>query len=134
MNVGDGKAALQFRDFFGLGGYAPYAAFHTADELRGGSGSDDFPLFDQYHVPRDVFHVRNDVSGYDNYLVEGKDSFIDNVIRLVHDLGMKMIVEGVEHKRQFERLKDFGADTIQGYYFSKPIPPEEAINFRVDSL
>ncbi len=84
------------------------------------------------YIPVDV--IKLDKSLVDNYLVEGKDSFIDNVIRLVHDLGMKMIVEGVEHRRQFERLKDFGADTIQGYYFSKPIPPEEAINFRVDSL
>lgn len=84
------------------------------------------------YIPVDV--IKLDKSLVDNYLVEGKDSFIDNVIRLVHGLGMKMIVEGVEHKRQFERLKDFGADTIQGYYFSKPIPPEEAINFRVDSI
>ncbi|MBR5359951.1 MAG: bifunctional diguanylate cyclase/phosphodiesterase, partial [Lachnospiraceae bacterium] len=82
------------------------------------------------YIPVDV--IKLDKSLVDNYLVEGKDSFIDNVIRLVHDLGKKMIVEGVEYKRQFDRLKDFGADTIQGYYFSKPIPPDEAIIFRVD--
>ncbi len=81
------------------------------------------------YIPVDV--IKLDKSLVDNYLVEGKDQFIDNVIRLVHDLGKKMIVEGVEDRRQFERLKDFGADTIQGFYFSKPIPPDEAISFRV---
>ena len=81
------------------------------------------------YIPVDI--IKLDKSLVDNYLVEGKDSFIDNVIRLVHDLGKQMIVEGVEEKRQFERLKDFGADTIQGFYFSEPIPPEEAICFRV---
>lgn len=82
------------------------------------------------YIPVDI--IKLDKSLVDNYLVEGKDSFIDNVIRLVHDLGKKMIVEGVEYKRQYERLKDFGADAIQGFYFSKPIPPEEAIIFRVE--
>ena len=80
------------------------------------------------YIPVDV--IKLDKSLVDNYLVDGKDSFIDNVIRLVHDLGKKMIVEGVEDKRQFERLKHFGADMIQGFYFSKPIPPDEAIRFR----
>jgi EAL domain-containing protein (putative c-di-GMP-specific phosphodiesterase class I) len=81
------------------------------------------------YIPVDI--IKLDKSLVDNYLVEGKDHFIDNVIRLVHDLGKKMIVEGVEDKRQFERLKYFGADTIQGFFFSKPIPADEAISFRV---
>ena len=43
----------------------------------------------------------------------------------------EMIIEGVEEKWQYERLCELGADTIQGYYFSKPIPPGEAIEFKV---
>ena len=83
------------------------------------------------YIPVDV--IKLDKSLVDNYLVDGKDSFIDNVIRLVHDLGKQMIVEGVEDKRQFERLKVFGADAIQGYYFSKPLPADEAVSFRAGS-
>jgi EAL domain-containing protein (putative c-di-GMP-specific phosphodiesterase class I) len=41
-----------------------------------------------------------------------------------------MVVEGVETGWQYERLKEFGADTIQGYYFSKPLEPKEAIAFQ----
>ena len=81
------------------------------------------------YIPVEV--VKLDKSLVDNYLVDGKDAFINDVIRLVHDLGKKMIVEGVEERQQFERLKAFGADMIQGFYFSKPIPPSEAIRFRV---
>ncbi|MCR4641115.1 MAG: EAL domain-containing protein [Lachnospiraceae bacterium] len=79
------------------------------------------------YIPVDV--IKLDKSLVDNYLVDGKDSFINDVIRLTHDLDKEMTIEGVEEKWQYYRLKDFGADTIQGYYFSKPLMPEEAIAF-----
>jgi EAL domain-containing protein (putative c-di-GMP-specific phosphodiesterase class I) len=79
------------------------------------------------YIPVDV--IKLDKSLVDNYLVEGKDSFINDVIRLVHDLNKEMTIEGVEEKWQYIRLKYFRADTIQGYYFSKPLLPNEAITF-----
>ncbi|MBR1823640.1 MAG: EAL domain-containing protein [Ruminococcus sp.] len=79
------------------------------------------------YIPVDV--IKLDKSLVDNYLVEGKAHFIDDVIRLVHDLNKEMTIEGVEEKWQYLRLKDFGADTIQGYYFSKPLPADTAIDF-----
>ena len=81
------------------------------------------------YIPVDV--IKLDKSLVDAYLVDGKDSFIKNIITLMHDLGKEMIIEGVEEKWQFERLREFGADTIQGYYFSKPIPAADAVDFRV---
>ena len=81
------------------------------------------------YIPVDV--IKLDKSLVDAYLVDGKDSFIRNIIRLMHDLNKEMIIEGVEEEWQFDRLREFGADTIQGYYFSKPIPADEAINFKV---
>ena len=82
------------------------------------------------YIPVDV--IKLDKSLVDTYLVDGKDSFIRNIIHLMHDLNKEMIIEGVEEEWQFKRLKEFGADTIQGYYFSKPLPAEEAINFTVN--
>jgi EAL domain-containing protein (putative c-di-GMP-specific phosphodiesterase class I) len=67
----------------------------------------------------------------DAYLVDGRDSFVRDVILLVHDLGKRIIIEGVEEEWQFARLCEFEADTIQGYYFSKPVPSDEAITFSV---
>jgi diguanylate cyclase (GGDEF)-like protein len=80
------------------------------------------------YIPVDV--IKLDKSLVDNYLIEGKDEFIDDVIRLVHDLNKEMTIEGVEEKWQYLRLKEFGADTIQGYFFSKPLPEDDAIRFR----
>ena len=80
------------------------------------------------YIPVDV--IKLDKSLVDNYLVEGKDSFIGNVIRLVHDLKKEMTIEGVEENWQYIRLREFGADTIQGFYFSKPLPADEAIAFK----
>ena len=80
------------------------------------------------YIPVDV--IKLDKTLVDNYLVEGKDSFIENVIRLVHDLKKEMTIEGVEENWQYIRLREFGADTIQGFYFSRPLPADEAIAFK----
>ncbi len=47
------------------------------------------------------------------------------IINLGHSLGMTVIAEGVETQAQFEYLRQEGADVVQGYLFSKPIPREE---------
>ncbi|WP_191013878.1 GGDEF and EAL domain-containing protein [Treponema zioleckii] len=72
-----------------------------------------------------VSKVKIDKSLVDNYLIEGKDSFIKNIVKLVHDLGMELTVEGVEQQWQCEKLKKIRCDYIQGYYYSAPITGEE---------
>ena len=81
------------------------------------------------YIPVDI--IKLDKSLVDAYLIKDKDSFIHDVIRMMHDLGKRVIIEGVEEDWQFRRLLEFDADTIQGYYFSKPVLPEEAISFRL---
>lgn len=61
----------------------------------------------------------------DAYLVDGKDNFVDNLIRLVHCLGLKITVEGIEAKNQCDKLKEFSCDNIQGFYFSKPLSGDD---------
>ncbi len=80
-------------------------------------------------VPADK--VKIDKSLVDNYLVEGKESFIQNIVHLVHGLGMKLTVEGVEHKWQYDKLCEMQCDYIQGYLFSKPMVAEAVPNFSV---
>ena len=53
------------------------------------------------------------------------EAIIRNTIGLAHDMGAKIIAEGVEFKEQLEFLQDAGCDMIQGYYFYKPMPAEE---------
>lgn len=49
---------------------------------------------------------------------------ISSVMRLAHDLSLKVVAEGVETKEQYEFLKGLGCDVIQGYYFSRPLDEE----------
>ncbi|MBX9974399.1 EAL domain-containing protein [Cytobacillus firmus] len=46
-----------------------------------------------------------------------------NLIRLAHGLNMKVVAEGVETFEQFYSLRKNECDQIQGYLFSKPVPP-----------
>jgi len=47
-----------------------------------------------------------------------------SIISLAHNLGLKVIAEGVEERDELLFLHEHGCDEMQGYYFSKPIPPE----------
>jgi len=50
---------------------------------------------------------------------------VKTIISMAHNLGFKVIAEGVETKQQFDFLKIHGCDGIQGYYFSKPVSIEK---------
>ena len=52
-------------------------------------------------------------------------NILTSVVRLAKWIGMPVIAEGVETKAQLDFLKSIGCDRIQGYYYSKPLPPEE---------
>ena len=55
-----------------------------------------------------------------------KDSrLVEIMIQIARLLEVPVIAEGVETKEQMELLKSIGCNIIQGYYFSKPLPPEE---------
>ncbi|MGL5806826.1 MAG: putative bifunctional diguanylate cyclase/phosphodiesterase [Xenococcaceae cyanobacterium] len=49
------------------------------------------------------------------------------IITLANSLNMKTIAEGVETQQQLECLRFLNCDFIQGYLFSPPVPPSEAI-------
>ncbi|MDD5300379.1 MAG: EAL domain-containing protein [Gallionella sp.] len=44
------------------------------------------------------------------------------IIGLAHNMGMKVVAEGVETKAQMAFLTRNGCDEMQGYYYSKPLP------------
>ena len=47
---------------------------------------------------------------------------LDKLIELIKMMKMKTICEGVETKENVDYLTKIGCDSIQGYYYSKPIP------------
>ena len=50
---------------------------------------------------------------------------IQVVIDIARHLKVPVVAEGVETGVQLDRLRRAGCDLIQGYYFSRPLPPEE---------
>lgn len=69
--------------------------------------------------------------------------FVDNILRnvrqvaiirfiteLAHDLGMRTVVEGVEHVRQLVAVADAGCDYGQGYFYFRPLGAEQVLNLR----
>lgn len=57
--------------------------------------------------------------------VDNRRNLLGFVISLSKWLNLETIAEGVETKEQVERLKSFGCDYVQGYYYAKPMPREE---------
>lgn len=52
---------------------------------------------------------------------------LNTILAMGKSLGLKVIAEGVEHKYQFDYLKEKECDIIQGYYFAKPMKKEDFI-------
>ncbi|KGR81670.1 diguanylate cyclase [Lysinibacillus odysseyi 34hs-1 = NBRC 100172] len=61
--------------------------------------------------------------------LDDKQAVVDAIIQMSHRLKMKVVAEGVESAQQVELLKEMGCDYIQGYYYSKPLPINELIDF-----
>jgi diguanylate cyclase (GGDEF)-like protein/PAS domain S-box-containing protein len=55
-------------------------------------------------------------------------TIVASVISLAHALGMEIIAEGVETNEHVEALLALGCDQAQGYYFSRPVSPEVALD------
>ncbi len=49
-------------------------------------------------------------------------TFIRFIVTLCHDVNIKVLLEWVETKEEYEKVKTMGLDYIQGYYFGKPQP------------
>ena len=45
------------------------------------------------------------------------------IVMLAHNLGLKVVAEGIERREQMEMLKELGCEVGQGYLFSKPGSP-----------
>lgn len=70
-------------------------------------------------LPIDVLKI--DKSFVDGIGVDEKSEYIaESIIKLSHNLNLKVVAEGVETKEQLVYLNKMKCDVVQGYYFSKP--------------
>ena len=76
------------------------------------------------HFPIDTLKV--DRSFIRNIPLDAEDKAItEAIIAMGKTLSLTVVAEGVETVEQMDFLKDHSCDEMQGYYFSKPIVPEQ---------
>ena len=51
------------------------------------------------------------------------------IIKMAHELGKEAIAEGVETREQADFLLEYGCDSVQGYFYSYPLPRDEFMDF-----
>ncbi len=73
-----------------------------------------------------VHSIKIDKSFVMDMVVNEDDGVIvRSIIDLAHNLGLKVVAEGVESQEVLDRLKELGCDQAQGYHMSRPLPAPE---------
>jgi len=61
---------------------------------------------------------------------DGTDAaIVAATVTLGHALGLRVVAEGIEDHASWECLAGMGCDTAQGYYLSRPLPPDALVRW-----
>lgn len=83
-----------------------------------------------YIVDMPVSIVKFDRDMCQAYFANQKAKFVmEASMKMIHDMELAIVSEGIETKEQMETIAAIGIEYIQGYYFSKPLPEEEFLQF-----
>lgn len=78
-------------------------------------------------LPLDSLKI--DMSFIKNVVTNPNDAMIVKaIIAMAHHLNLKVIAEGVEDNKQLAFLRGNDCDQVQGYYYSRPVPPENLLD------
>ena len=56
-------------------------------------------------------------------------TIVKSTIELGHNLGLKVVAEGIENVKVWDILKAMGCDYGQGYFMSKPMPASKLLDW-----
>ncbi len=88
-----------------------------------------------YIVDMPVAIVKFDRGMLKAYFENGRASYVmDAAIRMIHGMGLQIVSEGIETEYQYKTMENIGISYIQGYYFSKPLPELEFLQFLYNNL
>ncbi len=82
-----------------------------------GSGFSSLNMLKEY--PFDL--IKLDIEFLRNFDERSK-TMITSIVTMAKRLGVRVLIEGVETKEQFEFVKSIGIERAQGYYFNQPLP------------
>jgi EAL domain-containing protein (putative c-di-GMP-specific phosphodiesterase class I) len=60
---------------------------------------------------------------------ESDKKIVQSTIDLGHNLGLKVVAEGIENQIVWDLLRKMGCDSGQGYYMSKPMPASDFVSW-----
>lgn len=65
-----------------------------------------------------------------NTLENDKDqTLVRSMVTISHEMGYRVVAEGVETREQYDFLAGCGCDEVQGFLFSRPLPPEHFVRW-----
>ncbi|MFC4355529.1 EAL domain-containing protein [Chryseomicrobium palamuruense] len=71
-----------------------------------------------------IDHIKIDKAFVNNLFTKEGRAIVATIISLGHHLDITVVAEGVETPAQVAELKQLGCHVFQGYYFSRPLPPD----------
>ncbi|WP_293266779.1 bifunctional diguanylate cyclase/phosphodiesterase [Neptunomonas sp.] len=117
------------------------SAFQRLKDLGISVAIDDFGT--GYSSFSSLQHMNVDILKIDKSFIDGISfdpktlTLVGSMIEMGHNLGYKIIAEGIESQKQLELLRKLKCDIGQGYLFSKPVTAEEVsllLGFQLKSI
>lgn len=88
-----------------------------------------------YIVDMPVDIVKFDREMSQAFFRDEKAQYVMNAaMQMIHGMQLKIVSEGIEEEEQYRKMAQLGIDYIQGYYFSKPLPETEFVDFMKDKV
>lgn len=86
-----------------------------------------------YIVEMPVDIVKFDRTMIISYFENKKAEYVmDAAMHMIHGMGLKIVSEGIETEDQLATMEKLGIQYIQGYFFSKPLPTNEFVQFLIE--
>ncbi len=83
-----------------------------------------------YFINMPVSVIKFDYTFTRSYFENDKTKYVlTGMVDILHKMNMSVVAEGIETEEQLNVMTDMGVEYIQGYYFSRPIPEDEYIEF-----
>ncbi len=77
------------------------------------------------HFPVDIIKIDQSFVKW-MHIDEQSETLVKSLVALAHNLGLKVVAEGVDDESHIDILKECGCDYGQGYFFSKPLSSDKA--------
>lgn len=78
------------------------------------------------NIPADIIKL-DGVFARESLNTDKGRAVIKSLITMLNDVHYKIVFEGIENKEQLELVASYGCDTVQGFYYSRPVPAQEFV-------